>query len=50
MKFSPPYGDHILNISQPIEKRKSQKVGKCLLYCNTVDLHEKTNADTQIIS
>ena len=38
--FPPPYGDHILNISQPIEKRKSQKVGKCLLYCNAVNLHK----------
>jgi hypothetical protein len=44
--FPPPYGDHILNISQPIEKRKSQKVGKCLLYCNAVNLHKKEQMQT----
>ena len=44
--FSPPYGDHILNISQPIEKRKSQKVGKCSLYCNAVNLHKKEQMQT----
>ena len=45
-EFSPPYGDHILNISQPIEKRKSQKVGKYLLYCNAVNLHKKEQMQT----
>lgn len=44
--FSPPYGDYILNISQPIEKRKSQKVGKCSLYCNAVNLHKKEQMQT----
>lgn len=44
--FPPPYGDYILNISQPIEKRKSQKVGKCSLYCNAVNLHKKEQMQT----
>ena len=48
--FSPPDGDDTLNISQNIEKMKKLKLEKYSLYCNTMNLYEKPNADTRIIS